>query len=126
MSLPHLLVTALALGAAALVPFSGFTAPMAAVLVPSLIAFAALAWFERSHAHATANARQAAAFLGSLRLGAKGGVGGVPALGLAMWLVGVAVVCGVVAAPLVPLLAIAGVGVYEWAYVRAGQLPPLS
>ena len=76
---------------------------------------------ERTRRHVTANARQAAAFLSAVRLGVlrpfRDGL-----------LVG-AVLAGLLVA-VVPLAALAaalsGLFLYEWAYVRAAQLPPLS
>jgi hypothetical protein len=89
---------------------------------------------ERRKRHATANARQAAAFLDVVRLGrirrpflvaTTAGVF-VPAA-----LVGLASLGSM--APAAPellaaagIVAIAGLYLYEHAFVRAGQLPPLS
>lgn len=125
--LPHLLVSALACGAAVLVPFvgspygSGETVPLGLVLIPALVAFAAILFDELRGAQATSNARQAAAFLGSLR------VRGVNAVGFSLLLaVLLPVAFGALFWPILPLFVISGVAIYEWAFIRAGQLPPLS
>ena len=71
--------------------------------------------------HETDNARQAAAFLGTVRLGPLRGLreGLIIGVGLA---IGLAFVLP--AAAFAP--ALLGLYLYEHAYVRAGQLPPLS
>ena len=134
--LPHLLAQATLCGAAALLPFADGARPLLPVLVVALVVHGLLARFERVRAHHTDNARQAAAFLSVVRLGpvarpyALATTAGVwvPFL-LAFVLlrfvepgspafVGLAVAIG--------LTALAGLYLYEHAFVRAGQLPPLS
>ena len=86
-----------------------------------VLAHAAIAAYERFTRHATTNANQAAAFLGTVRLGP-----------FQPWRDGliIGVVCAVALAFAAPAFAFAavllGLYLYEWAYVRAGQLPPLS
>ena len=120
--LPHLLVQAVLCGAACLLAFAGRQAEgLQLVLVVAAVAHLALAVGERLRSHDTANARQAAAFLGSLRLGRtrpyRDGllVGSVLAALLALFVPATAFIA-----------ALPGLYLYEWAFVRAGQLPPLS
>jgi Fe-S-cluster-containing dehydrogenase component/formate-dependent nitrite reductase membrane component NrfD len=110
---PQLLAQATALGAAALMPFG---APLAPVLGVACLVSAAGVVLEWKGRHPTDNARQAAAFLGLLR------VGPVPAMALVLAALGLAAVTG----PIAPLFALLGISLYEWAFVRAGQLPSLS
>ncbi len=119
--LPHLLVQAGFLGGLSL----GVFGERAGVELGAMIAIFALlhavfALLERNGRHETSNARQAAAYLAQLRVGPVRAFDGGLALvalsaGLAfVWLPG-ALVAG-----------LAGMWLYEWAFVRAGQLPPLS
>lgn len=120
--LPHLLAQAAMCGALALLAFSATPARLAWIALAGGLAHALLALRERFGHHHTSNARQASAFLGALRW----------PLGLRPFRDGLIV--GVLAtAPLAfvsPMLAIAaglaGLYLYEWAFVRAGQLPALS
>jgi hypothetical protein len=129
--LPHLLVQAVLCGAVALAPFADAPEQLALIAVAAALLHAGFAAAERLKSHPTDNARQAAAFLGTI------GIHGIPrafqtsillgaivpaALAMAWW---------VFAAPLallglVAALALAGLYLYEAAFVRAGQLPPLS
>ena len=132
--LPHLLVQALVCGFAVLAPFADDRRKIAPWFVVALLLHAVFALLERRGHHATANAKQAAAFLGTLRMGSirrpfhlATGLGVfVPAALLSLahphgldpfatLLLGAAAV-----------VAVAGLYVYEWTFVRAGQLPPLS
>ena len=122
--LPHLLVQAVACGAAALLPFataSGGETPLAPILYAALGLHLALSIAERLKDHGTDNGRQAAAFLPVVRLA------GLPAWAPGLF-VGVPVAIAV--AFYQPLLAwlpvLLGLYAYEHAYVRAAQLPPLS
>jgi hypothetical protein len=119
--LPHLLVQAVLCGAAVFL----FMAPGSGRLQGTLAAAAAVhlifSLVERYRRHDTANARQGAAFLGVVAWGPlrpyRDGllVGGVLAALLAF------------VAPLAAAAAaLMGLGAYEWAFVRAGQLPPNS
>jgi Fe-S-cluster-containing dehydrogenase component/formate-dependent nitrite reductase membrane component NrfD len=132
--LPHLLVQAVMCGAAALLPFSGSSRELAVVLAGALVVHSALMLYELRLKHSTANARQAAAFLPVAELGpikrpfALANVLGVavPALLIALssfsaLSAGVPILFALAAA-----LAVFGLFLYEAAFVRAGQLPPLS
>ncbi len=126
--LPHLLVQAAMAGAAALT--AGAVAGGAAATKSGIVVVVAaglhvlIACIERFGAHATSNARQAAAFLGTLRIGATPSWISSWTLSLLLVVAG----CGVVFAGAWAGLALllAGLFVYEWTFVRAGQLPPLS
>ena len=81
----------------------------------------AIALWERARPHETDNARQAAGFLGSIRLGPLQPYRDGLLLGVA------AAIIVVLVAPTgawIPVLG--GLLLYEHAFVRAGQLPPLS
>lgn len=119
--LPHLLIQAVMCGAAAFATFSDSPANLGWIIAATALLHAAIALVERFGHHKTANATQAAAFLDTLRLGPlkpwrDGLIAGV--------VLGIAFALSVPAAAFVPVLV--GLYLYEWAYVRAGQLPPLS
>lgn len=116
-TLLHLLLQALALGAAGLLPFAGRESPLRSLLLVGALGFIVATMHLVRKAHPTANARQAVGFLKGLK------VGGVPAVPLALVLVGVATV---LPAGLSVATLMAGLLVYEFSFVRAGQLPPLS
>jgi Fe-S-cluster-containing dehydrogenase component/formate-dependent nitrite reductase membrane component NrfD len=122
--LPHLLAQSLACGAAVLAPFAVATGsePLAiAILRAALVVFGALSLYEWRGPHPTNNAKQAAAFLGTLRFGP------VPALFTSLVCsVVIPVLFGGSLGYLLPVFVLTGVALYEWAYVRAAQLPPLS
>jgi len=123
--LPHLLVQALFCGAAVFLPFAPATRDaLQTVLAFSAAAHLVFCLLERWGRHATANARQGAAFLDVVRFGKA------PAFRLALLTVGVFLLplANGPAATLflVPLIAWWGLFLWEWAYVRAAQLPPLS
>jgi len=125
--LPHLLAQALLCGAALLLPFAPSPEarePLRIVLMFAAVAHLLFAFAERFGRHATANARQAAAFLGEVKLGRlpafRAGLVGIGVLLLPLT-AGPAPMLG-----LVPVVAWLGLYLYEWAYVRAAQLPPLS
>ncbi|MCK5940530.1 MAG: 4Fe-4S dicluster domain-containing protein [Planctomycetes bacterium] len=130
--LPHLLVQALMVGGAVLLPFLPDTKLAGAVLVLAL-AHHAFGLLERHGKHETHNAKMAAALLPVVKAW--------PGSGLSAFHVGMATTT--VTALLGVLLVVAGLGnpaalalcavvgqaglfLYEQAYVRAGQLPPLS
>ncbi len=119
--LPHLFVQAVMCGAAVLLPWSDAPEALIVILAVSGVLHAALVWRELNGRHATSNARQAVAFLRELDWG------GVNALSAGL---GLGVLVGLLAAIAVPSVAwvpvLAGLYLYEWAFVRAGQLPPLS
>lgn len=118
--LPHLLAQAAMCGAAMLALFGG-SPVLGWIVAAGAVVHGALAAMDRWRHHSTSNAAQGAAFLGTVRLGP-----------LKPWRdglligVGLAVLAGFVApwAAVVPVLV--GLYLYEWAYVRAAQLPPLS
>ncbi len=119
--LPHLLLQALMCGGACLLPLAPRSPGLLMVTVIGMLGHLVLAAAERTRRHDTENARQAAAFMGTLTLGplrpARDGL-----------LIGVGV--GLVFAVLLPTVAfvpiLAGLLLYEHAYVRAAQLPPLA
>ncbi len=119
--LPHLLAQAVLCGAVAFLPFSGAYPPLIMVMLAAAVVHLTIAAVERFGPHETTNAKQGAAFLGTIRIGP-----------LLPWREGLLIGGGLAAvlAPIVPSLAfipaLAGLYLYEWAYVRAGQLPPLS
>lgn len=117
--LPHLLVQAVMCGGAVLMAFAREGFGLAIVFFCSVALHFVFVSHE-IHRKETSNARQAAGFLETLRLGP-----------LTYLIVSaVLLVLAAVAAPIVPMaacaLAFGGLFVYECAFVRAGQLPPLS
>jgi formate-dependent nitrite reductase membrane component NrfD len=121
--LPHLLAQAVACGAAVLLAADTDNSGLAIALFAALSLHLVLALLERYKQHATENARQGAAFLGAVK------IAGIPA-----WHAGLAlgVLVPFALAPFAPYLGwvwapvLAGLCLYEYAYVRAAQLPPLS
>jgi Fe-S-cluster-containing dehydrogenase component/formate-dependent nitrite reductase membrane component NrfD len=109
--LPHTLVNALLAGAAAFAILGEDTVWLAAFAAAS----AAIALADAYGRHATAQARQAARNLVRLR----GFAAGVALIGLAIPL-------AFVLAPAAGVVALAGLWLYEHAWVRAGQSVPLS
>jgi uncharacterized Tic20 family protein len=86
------------------------------VAVPIHLVFV---WHE-IHRKETANALQAAGFLNELRLGATS------FLSVSAVLLLVAVLTAFTVPPAACLIGLSGLLIYELAFVRAGQLPPLS
>ncbi|MCC6907442.1 MAG: polysulfide reductase NrfD [Phycisphaerales bacterium] len=127
--LPHLLAQAVMLGSAAFIAFTqdawtwlGRIEPVAAiVLLASLVAHTLFSINERYGSHATDNARQAAGFLGVVRLGPLGCFRGGLIIGVALAALVALLLPGAV---IIPILL--GLYLYEYAFIRAGQLPPLS
>lgn len=122
--LPHLIVQAIMAGGAAMAAGGATPAKAGIVIGAAATLHVVIACMERFGGHATSNARQAAAFLGTLRIGAT------PSW-ISSWMLSLLLVvagCGVVFAGAWAGLAlvVAGLFVYEWTFVRAGQLPPLS
>jgi Fe-S-cluster-containing dehydrogenase component/formate-dependent nitrite reductase membrane component NrfD len=126
--LPHLLVQAVLCGAVVLLPFATYRLEAGGphvwlvwITIAAALGHLAFALAERYGRHGTANAKQAAAFLGTVRLRRlkpfRDGL--VIGVGLTIF---VAVLFP--AAAFVP--ALVGLYLYESAYIRAGQLPPLS
>lgn len=125
--LPHLLVQAAFCGAALFLPFAGEGArdPLLTLLMLTGVLHLLGCFAERWMKHATANARQAAAFLDVVKFAGK-----LPAFRMGLLIVG-AFLLPLANGPaatlfLAPLVAWFGLFLWEWAYVRAGQLPPLS
>ena len=130
--LPHLLVQALCLGGAVLLPFVPDQKLAIAVVVLAL-AHHAFGLLERFGHHETHNAKMAAALLPRIpawrgtRLSAFHA--GMATTTLAALLGMLLVVTGTAHPAALALCAVLGWGglfLYEQAYVRAGQLPPLS
>lgn len=120
--LPHLIAQALLCGGVALLPFS--TAPLSLkfLVAGCALVHLSIALHEWTARHATSNARQGAAFLGTVTVAGLRPYRDGLLLGVVVPIVVLAVFPGV--AVFIP--ALAGLYLYEWAYVRAGQLPPLS
>ncbi len=119
--LPHLLLQALLCGSACLLPFAPDSLGLRVTFLAAALGHLLFALAERLKSHPTDNGRQAAAYLATVRWGGmqpyREGllIGGVLAALLALW------------APALALVAVLfGLCLYEWAFVRAGQLPPLS
>ncbi len=119
--LPHLVAQAAMCGGACLLPFAPASLPLKLVTIAGMLAHLVLAVVERFRSHETDNARQAAAFLGTITLGPlrpyrDGLLIGVP--------LSLLLILFLPAAAFIPVLG--GLYLYEHAYIRAGQLPPLS
>lgn len=117
--LPHLLVQAWFCGVVVLLPFAGSDLwPIVLLTAPLALHF----WFVHHDLHRseTNNARQASHYLATARIGA-----GTAMAASAMLLV-VGVFAGFLAPAVAFVPALVGLFLYEQAYVRAGQLPPLS
>jgi Fe-S-cluster-containing dehydrogenase component/formate-dependent nitrite reductase membrane component NrfD len=131
--LPHLVSQALMLGCAVLIPFAANHVQLVVWFVIGLTLHGGLIKLE-SRRHSTENARQAAAFLPNVRLGPIAKPYKLSAvLGTALPGVLLALTVPHRMHPFVPelvsaasVLAIAGLYLYEYCYIRAGQLPPLS
>ncbi len=118
--LPHLLVQAVLGGSACLL--AAAPGPMwRAVLIASALGHLGLALLERHRRHATENALQAAAFLGRVRAGPFRAWRD----GLLLGTLG-AIVLAFILPQAAFVTVIAGLLLYEHAFVRAAQLPPLS
>lgn len=118
---PHLLVQAVLCGAVVLVPFTNPHQGILWVIACSAAVHGALALVERYGPHPTTNSQQAAAFLGSIRMG--------PFRVFRESLI-IGVLLTIIVTFTLPELAfiptLVGLYLYEHAYIRAGQLPPLS
>jgi Fe-S-cluster-containing dehydrogenase component/formate-dependent nitrite reductase membrane component NrfD len=131
--LPHLLVQALMLGAAVLAPLAANPRELLAWLGAALILHGGFMTFGKQKL-ATENARQAAAFLPVIRLGPIARPYKLSiVIGTALPAFFVAIGNLHRATPILPVLAcaaalctIGGLYLYEYCYIRAGQLPPLS
>ncbi|MCO5295464.1 MAG: polysulfide reductase NrfD [Fimbriimonadaceae bacterium] len=119
--LPHLLVQAVLCGsvvALALEANPGWV--LKTVAVVAIVGHLQFVFRELTAPHPTANASQAVGFLRKVRLGV------VPAFDASLWLLASAVVLVVLAPFWAWVPALVGLYLYEHAFVRAGQLPPLS
>jgi Fe-S-cluster-containing dehydrogenase component len=130
--LPHLLVQALLVGGAALLPFVP-DQKLAIALVVLAVAHHLLGLHERFGKHDTHNARMAAALLPGVPVGPRSRLSafhtGMALTTTTALLAMLLVVSGVVHAVPLALCGLAGwagLYLYERAYVQAGQLPPLS
>lgn len=119
--LPHLLFQALLCGAAVLLPFTDEPTKLVGLVLAGAIGHFVLSTWETVRSHHTGNARQAAAFLPVVAVGPLRGYRDGLIIG-----VGVAVLLALVAPAAVFAPVLAGLVLYEYAFVRAGQLPPLS
>lgn len=119
--LPHLLALALLCASGFALMLAPSNAFALTLFLGSALAHGALSLLERRRRHETANARQAAAYMSVVRFG--------PLLAFREGLL-IGVVAACIAAVLLPVtalpLAVLGLFLYEHAYVRAAQLPPLS
>ncbi|MGI9014497.1 MAG: 4Fe-4S dicluster domain-containing protein [Phycisphaerales bacterium] len=126
--LPHLLVQAVMCGCAAFLVFHPAVwsrGESVSVLLPLLFTASALAhaMFALSECrmhHETSNAQQAAAFLPHIRLA------GLPCVTTSYVLLAIAIACAFLLPWVTFLPALCSLYLYEHAYIRAGQLPPLS
>jgi Fe-S-cluster-containing dehydrogenase component len=119
--LPHLLVQAVMCGGACFLLRASSSWPLRIIVAAAILAHGALAVLERARGHETENARQAAAFLGTIRIGPISPYREGLLIGVLLALLCVFILPSVT---LIPLLI--GLVLYEHAYIRAGQLPPLS
>lgn len=117
----HLLIQAVLCGALVFLPFSEHRSTLEwFVIIPAILHFM-FALHNHLGEHETSNALQAAAFLGTIRLGPMRALRGSVLMGVTLVLILVFFV------PIGAMVAgLAGLYAYEWAFVRAGQLPPLS
>lgn len=119
--LPHLLVQAVLCGAVFFVAFSFEHKVILYVIAGSALLHGVFALLERFGKHTTTNAQQAAAFLGTVRFA------GLPALATALTIGVLLTIAITFTLPeLAAIPALLGLYIYEHAYIRAGQLPPLS
>jgi Fe-S-cluster-containing dehydrogenase component len=118
--LPHLLAQAVFCGSTMLLFFNPRGLALKVLVVTAGALHFLFAEFERRGQHPTDNARQAAAFLDVVRFGP------VRAFRVARTLVVLGIALAFVLPTLAFVPALAGLFLYEVAYVRAGQVPPLS
>jgi Fe-S-cluster-containing dehydrogenase component len=119
--LPHLLVQALACGAAALLAFAPASLALRAIAALALGLHLVFMLLESLGSHLTDNARQAAAFLTVVRIGPFRAWTLALLLGVALAFLPLGFAPALAALPV-----LLGLFAYEHAYVRAAQLPPLS
>ncbi len=119
--LPHLLVQAVMCGGACFLVAASSSWPLRIIVAAAILSHGALAVLERARRHETENARQAAAFLGTIRLGPLKPYRDGLLIGVLLALLCVFILPSIAFVPV-----LIGLVLYEHAYVRAGQLPPLS
>lgn len=132
--LPHLCVQALMLGAACFLPFAPLSPVLLLTFGSALVLHSLFVTYERKKRHHTDNARQAVGFLPVVRMGSIARpymLGTTLGTTLPLFLAVLASMSGSPAlAPavlaLAALVAATGLYFYKYAYIRAGQLPPLS
>ncbi len=119
--LPHLLIQATMCGAITFLVFNPHSWPLRIIAIVTALLHVAFALREKNGEHHTENARQGAAFLSYIRCGP-----------LNCWrdglFVGIAIaILYILFVPLIAWIPLLGaLFLYEYAFVRAGQLPPLS
>ncbi len=128
--LPHLIAQALLLGSAVFIAFrpdawsinaiTGEMDNLNWILFASWAAHMLFSFNELKGEHATDNARQAAGFLGTVCCA------GIPCFGLAWVILFAAYGIGLLVPAVLILTIPLGLYLYEYAFIRAGQLPPLS
>ncbi len=123
----HLIVQALFLGAATLLPIFASWG-LAIILVAAAVAHVLLALMEAYGSHETRNARLAASLLPQIDAWPQSPIRAFhPGLGLTLVAAALLVLFqGALLGALFWILAFCGILLYERAYVRAAQLPPLS
>lgn len=119
--LPHLIMQSLMCGSASLLPFAPGNTALQLIFIFSTSGHGLFALSEVLRRHSTDNARQAAAFLRVIRLGPLAPYRDGIIIG-----VGVSLIMVVFFPAFVCVPALIGLYLYEHAFIRAGQLPPLS
>ncbi len=119
--LPHLLAQAILCGSACFLPFAASSLGLKLVVVISVVAHLLLSLVERFRAQPTENAKQAAGFLSTVNLGPLCAFRDGLIISVIVSLVLIFILPEAVFVP-----ALFGLYLYEHAYIRAGQLPPLS
>ncbi|MCH8824944.1 MAG: 4Fe-4S dicluster domain-containing protein [Planctomycetes bacterium] len=119
--LPHLLVQALVCGSVCFLTLAPSSLTLKLIFAISIVAHLVFALAERYGGHETDNARQAAAFLTIIRIGPLKAFRDGLILAVLLSLLLVFIIPQIVFIP-----ALLGLFCYEYAYIRAAQLPPLS
>lgn len=119
--LPHLLVMSGICASGMGLSLSPGSVPVVVLFLASVLAHGVFALAERRRRHETGNARQAAAYLSAVRVGPMRAFRD----GLLLGVVGACMIAPIAPFAALPV-ALAGMWLYEHAYVRAAQLPPLS
>ncbi|MEE9130594.1 MAG: 4Fe-4S dicluster domain-containing protein [Phycisphaerales bacterium] len=119
--LPHLLAQATLCGSVCFLPFAASSLALKLVVVISIVAHLLLSLVERFRAQPTENAKQAAGFLSTVTLGPLSAFRDGLIISVIVSLVLIFILPEAVFVP-----ALFGLYLYEHAYIRAAQLPPLS